>query len=180
MRRRDLLRTSAAAVGGGAAGLALTQLAGDASATTALTLDVSGDSATVDDAGDITAVSLEVDVEWSYELPETATPEAIEIDVRVDGTTVAEHEEAQLFSEAEGTESIAVDLLDDALAAGELTPADGTRETTVAVRVELAVVGGGDELAGASAESEATIAVTRAGEAAASVGGEGVITIETG
>ena len=100
--------------------------------------------------------------------------------MRVDGTTVAEREEAQLFSEAEGTESIDVDLLDEALAAGELTPDDGTRETTVAVRVELAVVGGGDELAGASAESEATIAVTRAGEAEAAVGGEGVITIETG
>ena len=47
MKRRDLLRTSAAAVGGGAAAVAGLTLTGDAGATTALTLDVAGDSATV-------------------------------------------------------------------------------------------------------------------------------------
>jgi len=187
MKRRDVLRTSAAAVGGGAAGLALTQLAGDATATTALTLDVAGDSATVGADESVTAVWLDLDVDWSYDLPSGTNPDTLVIEIAAaegdaEPELVADAESAQLFSDAEGSESFSVDLI----ASGVLedpTPDDGTRDTDVTIEARLRVLGGEDVLARDSVSDTATVSVERDAANASEygdVGGSGTLTIETG
>lgn len=190
MRRRDLLRVSAAAVGGGAATLAGLQATRDASAQTALTLDIAGDSATLGVDESVTALTLAVDVEWAYDLPDSAAPATTIVELAAatggdDPEVVASAESAQLFVEAEGTESFDVGLLGEVVDADALAPSSGSQETTVTVEARLRVENsdGGDVLARATASDTAPVTVERDPVDAAeygSVGGSGSLTIETG
>ena len=188
MRRRDLLRTSAAAVGGGGATLGLVSLADESSAQAALTLAVTGDSATLGADESVTALTLSCDVEWAYDLPDSASPSTVvvELAAATDGdapTQVASAESAELFTEAEGTESLEAGLLGEVVAAEALAPADGERETTVDVEASMRVENSaGEVLAEAAATDTAPVTVERTVEASeyGSVGGSGALTIETG
>ena len=185
MRRRDLLRASAAAVGGAGATAAAVALAGDdASAQTALTLSIDGDEATLGPEQDLAGVALAVDVEWAYELPESASPSTVVVELAAgtDALTVVDSaERAELFTDAEGSESFDVDLLaTDALSASELAPDSGTRETDVTVEARFHVESSsGAVLAADSASDTATLSVTREEDPSAEVGGSGSLTIET-
>ncbi|UXF50981.1 MAG: hypothetical protein HQRvContig04_12 [Haloquadratum phage sp.] len=188
MRRRDLLRASAAAVGGGGATLGLVSLARDADAQAALALNVTGDSTTLGADESVTALTLSVDVEWAYDVPDSAAPSAVivELAAATDGdtpTVVASAESAELFTEAEGTESLEAGLLGDVVEASALTPADGERETVVDVQASMRVENsGGEVLARATATDSAPVTVERTASASeyGSVGGSGSLTIETG
>jgi Ethanolamine utilization protein EutJ (predicted chaperonin) len=189
MNRRTLLRASALAIGGGGAGAAVVAAGSDdATGQTALTLDVAGDSATLGADERVTAVRLSVDVEWAYDLPDTASPESavVEIAAGTDSVSVVDSaESAQLFTEADGTESFDVDLLDaGALEASALAPESGERETEVTVEARLRVESSdGSVLARETATDTAPVTVERDGldaSAYGSVGGEGELTIETG
>jgi len=189
MRRRDLLRASAGAVGGGAATLAALQLVGDANAQASLTLDIAGDSATLAPDAAVTAVRLDADIEWAYDLPDQASPSTVVVELaagRADGerTRVASAESTELFAEAEGSESFDVDLIaEGALDADALAPDSGERETTVSVEARLRVENsGGEVLARASATDTAPVTISREDAPASQygeVGGSGSLTIET-
>ncbi|MDB2226189.1 hypothetical protein PM023_16200 [Halorubrum ezzemoulense] len=188
MRRRDLLRASAAAVGGGGATLGLVSLAGESSAQAALTLDVTGDSATLGADEAVTALSLSVDVEWAYDVPDSAAPSTVVVELAAatdenTPTVVASAESAELFTEAEGTESLSAGLLGEVVEASALAPGSGERETVVSVEARLSVENSaGEVLAEASATDSAPVTVERTAEASeyGSVGGSGELTIETG
>jgi len=188
MRRRQLLRASAAAIGGGGATLGLVSLARESDAQAALTLDVTGDSATLGADESVTALSLSVDIEWAYDVPDSASPSTVvvELAAATDGnapTVVASAESAELFTEAEGSESLEAGLLGDVVAADALAPSDGERETVVDVEARLRVENSdGDVLARATATDAAPVTVERTAEASeyGSVGGSGSVTIETG
>jgi hypothetical protein len=188
MKRRDLCRYVAVGVGGGAATLAGLQAAGESAAQTALTLDVAGDSATLGADESVTALTLAVDVEWAYDLPESAAPSTaiVELAAATDGepAVVASAESAQLFTEADGTESFEVGLLGEVVEASELAPESGSRETTVTVEARLRVESDdGDVLARETATDTAPVTVERDSVEASeygSVGGSGSLTIETG
>lgn len=184
MRRRDLLRASAAALGGAGATAGVVALGGDdASAQTALTLSIDGDSATLGPEQGLASVTLAVDVEWAFELPDSANPSTVDVDLAA-GTeslsVVDSAERAELFTDAEGSESFDVDLLGDVLTASALAPDSGTRETDVTVEARFRVESSsGEVLARDSASDTATLSVTREQGAAADVGGSGSLTIET-
>jgi hypothetical protein len=188
MKRRRLLRVSAAAVGGGAATLAGLQAAGESAAQTALTLSIAGDSATLGADESVTALLLTADVEWAYDLPDSAAPSTVvvELAAATDGEpdVVASAESAQLFTEAEGTESFEVGLLGEVVDPSALAPASGSRKTTVTVEARLRVESdGGEVLARETASDEAPVTVERDSvdaSAYGSVGGSGSLTIETG
>ncbi|WPH59262.1 hypothetical protein AFNJKBDN_CDS0045 [Halorubrum virus V_ICIS4] len=187
MRRRALLRASAAAVGGSAASLALVSAGSDgADAQAALALDVVGDSATLGADESLASVTLSVEVEWAYELPESASPSTVVVELAAgtDSVTVVDSSEsAELFTSAEGSESFDVDLLGtDALDAGALTPDSGERATDVTVEARLRVKdSSGEALARETASDTATLTVERDSVAASeygAVGGSGSLTIE--
>ncbi|MDB2293695.1 hypothetical protein PM085_15670 [Halorubrum ezzemoulense] len=188
MRRRDLLRASAAAVGGGGATLGLVALADDADAQAALTLEVTGDSATLGADESVTALTLAVDLEWAYDVPDSASPSTVvvELAAATDGdtpTVVASAESAELFTEAEGEESLEAGLLGEVVDGEALAPPDGERETVVDVEAQMRVeTSGGEVLAEATATDSAPVTVERTAEASqyGSVGGSGSLTIETG
>jgi len=188
MRRRALLRASAAAVGGGAATAGLVSLAGDGEAQAALALDVTGDSATLGADESVTALTLSVDIEWAYDVPDSAAPSTVvvELAAATDGdapTVVASAESAELFTEAEGTESLEAGLLGEVVDAETLAPADGERKTTIDVEARLRVESSsGEVLAKATATDTAPVTVERTASASeyGSVGGDGSLTIETG
>jgi len=190
MRRRQLLRALGAAAGGSAATFAgLTVATGESGAQTALTLDVAGDSASLGADGSVASVTLDLDIEWAYELPSATSPETVIIEVAAgtgdDLTVVGSAESAQLFTDADGSESFDVDLLDaGALSASQLTPdGAGTAETVVTVEARLRVESSTDTvLARETTASDATLTVTREGVTASeygSVGGSGSLTITT-
>lgn len=188
MRRRALLRASAAAIGGAGATAGLVTLAGDSEAQTALTLDVTGDSATLGADESVTALSLSVDVEWAYDVPDSAAPSTVvvELAAATDGdtpTVVASAESAELFTEADGSESLEAGLLGEVVDADALAPADGERETIVDVEASMRVEdSGGEVLAEATATDTAPVTVERTADASeyGSVGGSGELTIEAG
>ena len=187
MKRRTLLRTSAAAVGGSAAALAGVELASEeASAETALALDIAGDSVTLGSDESVTAVRLSADVEWAYDLPDSAAPSTaiVELAAGVDEASIVDSaESAQLFVKSDGTESFDVDLLGDAVAAETVTPESGSRETTVTVEARFRVENAdGEVLAREVASDTAPVTVERTASASeyGSVGGSGSLTIETG
>jgi hypothetical protein len=186
MRRRQLLRASAAAVGGGAATAGLVSLAGDSEAQTALTLSIDGDEATLGPEGAIAAVPLDAEIEWAYELPDSASPSTVVVELAagVDSVSpVASAQSAELFTSAEGSESFDVDLLGEAVDADELAPDSGaTRETELTVEARLRVEdASGEALARETASDTATLTVTRERSASdyGEVGGSGSVTIET-
>jgi len=152
MHRRTLLRLGAAAVGGSAATAAGVTVAGSATGQTGLTLSVAGDSATIGTDGSVSAVTLDLDVEWAYDLPDETAPSTVVVEVAAgpaDGSVsvVGSAESAQLFVEADGSESFDVGLIEQgAIAASDVEP-DGTgeRETAVTIeaRLRVATSGGG-------------------------------------
>lgn len=178
MNRRTLLRTGVGALGGGLTAAAGLHVASDdASAQTALSFSVTGDEVTVGADDTVTAVWLDVSVEWAYNLPESAAPDTATLTLTANDTTVATSETAVLFTEANGEESFRVNLLEsDALSADALD-ADGT---DVTVGVELTVTGGGDTLASERDTDTAPVTVTRESVNASAhgrVGGSGSLTV---
>jgi len=184
MRRRQVLRASAAALGGAGATAGVVALGGDdASAQTALTLSIDGDSATLGPEQGLASVDLAVDVEWAFELPASANPSTVVVELAAgtDSLTVVDSaERAELFTDAEGSESFDVGLLGDVLAASEVAPDSGTRETDVTVEARFRVESSsGAVLAQETASDTATLEVTREEDPSAAVGGDGSLTIET-
>jgi hypothetical protein len=90
-----------------------------------------------------------------------------------------------LFTEAEGTESFDVGLIEqDAIAPADIEPdGPGTRETAVTIEARLRVAtSGGDALATETATADPTLTVTRDGVEASeygAVGGDGSLSIAT-
>jgi hypothetical protein len=189
MNRRTLLRVAAAAVGGGAATAAGLSMATESAAQAALTLDVAGDSATIATDGSVTAVTLDLVVQWQYDLPDETAPSTVVVEVAAgtDGelTVVGSAESSQLFVEAEGTESFDVGLISEgALSASDVEPSGtGERETDVTVEARLRVENaGGDALATETTSDTAALSVTRDGVEASeygAVGGDGSLSIST-
>jgi hypothetical protein len=189
MNRRTLLRLGAAAVGGSAATAAGLSVATESAAQTALTLEVAGDSATIGTDGSVTAVTLDLDVQWQYDLPDETAPSTVVVEVAAgtdgDVTVVGSAESAQLFVEAEGSESFDVGLISEgALSASDVEPdGTGTAETTVTIEARLRVAtSGGDALATETATADPTLTVTRDGVEASeygAVGGDGSLSIAT-
>jgi len=190
MNRRALLRVAAGVLGGGAATAAGLSVATESAAQTGLTLDVDGDSAEIGTDGSVSAVRLDLDVEWAYDLPAETSPSTVLVEVAAgpaDGslTVVGSAESAQLFVEADGTEAFDVGLISEgALSSSDVEP-DGTgeRETDVTVEARLRVENsGGDVLAKETASDTATLTVTRDGVEASQygqVGGSGSLAITT-
>jgi hypothetical protein len=189
MNRRALLRVAAGVLGGGAATAAGLSVATESAAQTGLTLDVAGDSAEIGTDGAVAAVTLDLDVEWQYDLPSETSPSTVLVEVAAgtdgDLSVVASAESAQLFTEASGTESFDVGLIEQgAIAASDVEP-DGTgeRETEVTIEARLRVENsGGDVLAEEATSDTATLTVSRDGVEASEygqVGGSGSLTIST-
>jgi len=163
-------------------------LAADGEAQAALTLAVTGDSATLGADESVTALTLAVDVEWAYDVPDSASPSTVvvELAAATEGdtpTVVASAESAELFTEASGEESLEAGLLGEVVAAEALAPGSGERETTIDVEARMRVESSsGEVLAEASATDTAPVTVERTASASAygSVGGSGEVTIETG
>jgi len=88
MNRRALLRVAAGVLGGGAATAAGLSVATESAAQTGLTLDVDGDSAEIGTDGSVSAVQLDLDVEWAYDLPSETSPSTVVIEVAA-GTEVS-------------------------------------------------------------------------------------------
>ena len=190
MNRRTLLRVAAGVLGGGAATAAGLSVATGGAAQTGLTLDVDGDSAEIGTDGSVSAVTLDLTVEWAYDLPSETSPSTVVVEVAAgpaDGsvTVVGSAESAQLFVEADGTEAFDVGLISEgALAASDVEP-DGTgaRETAVTVEARLRVENAdGTVLAKETTSDTATLTVSRDGVEASeygAVGGSGSLTIST-
>jgi hypothetical protein len=185
--RRRLLRAAGVAGAGGLATLAGLR-AGSAPSRAAAELAITSDETTLGPDGDVAAVRLAAEIEWSHDLPEGAAPETVGVTVRAGRadaglTVVAEREASSLFPESNGVESVDVDLLD----AGALEPAavapEAGAETTVPVEVVAGVVvetSDGETLAEAEASDTADVVVARERGGEASVGGSGALTVETG
>jgi len=190
MNRRALLRVAAGVLGGGAATAAGLSVATESAAQTGLTLDVDGDSAEIGTDGSVSAVTLDLDVEWAYDLPSETSPSTVVVEVAAgpaDGsvTVVGSAESAQLFTEADGSKAFDVGLISEgALAASDVEP-DGTgeRETAVTVDARLRVENAdGTVLAREATSDTATLSVTRDGVDASAfgeVGGDGSLSIAT-
>jgi len=186
MNRRSLLRGVAVAGAGGGATLAGVVVASnEAGAETQLALAVAGDSTTLAPDAQVTAVRLSLEVDWRYELPDSASPETVVVEVAAGTdalTVVASAETATLFTASDGSESFDVELIDaGALEADALAPAEGERETTVTVEARLRVEeSSGEVLARETTTDTAPVTVTRGVAASAGVGGSGSLSIGTG
>ena len=190
MNRRAVLRVAAGVLGGGAATAAGLSVATGGAAQTGLTLDVDGDSAEIGTDGSVSAVTLDLDVEWAYDLPSETSPSTVLVEVAAgpaDGsvTVVGSAESAQLFVEADGSESFDVGLIEQSALSASAVEPDGTgeRETDVTVEARLRVESsGGTVLARETTNDTATLTVTRDGVEASeygAVGGSGSLTIST-
>jgi hypothetical protein len=185
--RRAVLRAAGVAGAGGLATLAGLR-AGSAPSRAAAALSITGDETTLGPDGNVAAVRLACEIEWSHDLPEGSAPETVAVTVsagRADGevTDVASVEASSLFPESEGIERIDVDLLNaGALEPDAVAPEPGA-ETAVPVRVVAAVrvaAGDGEVLAESEASDTAAVTVTRERGGEANVGGSGELTVETG
>jgi len=190
MNRRAVLRVAAGVLGGGAATAAGLSVATESAAQTALTLDVAGDSAEIGTDGSVSAVTLDLDVEWAYDLPSETSPSTVLVEVAAgpaDGsvTVVGSAESAQLFVEADGSESFDVGLIEQSALSASAVEPDGTgeRKTDVTVEATLRVENAdGDVLARETTSDTATLTVTRDGvdaSAFGAVGGSGSLSIST-
>jgi hypothetical protein len=187
MNRRRFLRGAAAAAGGAGAAVAGLELSsGDASAQAATALDVAGDDVLLDAGGAIAAVRLALTVDWSYDVPEGVQPETVVVEVAagVDGASVvASAESAELFAEADGSESFDVELVEaGAVDPAALAPDSGSRTTEVTLEARVRVENGaGKAVATATATDTAPLTVDREDYSAAEygeVGGSGSLTLE--
>ena len=180
MNRRGFLRTAGAAIGGAGGAIALTRSADSADAQTAIDFTLEGDSVTVGATESITAVWLDVTVDWAVALPETILPESTILTVVVDGEEVATDTSAQLFSEDDGSETFSIELLDaGVLEAGALRGTKTEVEVTVRMRVEDS---NSEAIAKDSQTKTATLTIDAEGVEASEygrVGGAGALTIET-
>jgi len=190
MRRRALLRGAGTAGAGGVfalVGLRVGSEPADAQATAGL--DVGDESATVGPDGSVTAVTLDLTVEWSFDLPSGVQPAETVVTVRAgqpDGelTQLARETGTTLFREDSGTTDVSADLLaEEVVTASELPPGAGTRESDVVIEAQFEVRNdAGTALAAATASDTPTLTVERAGFEASdygSVSGSGSLTIET-
>jgi hypothetical protein len=190
MNRRTLLRAGAAATAGGlatAAGLAVGSEPADAQASAGL--DVGDESASVGPDGSVTAVTLDLTVDWSFDLPSGVQPAETIVTVSAgqrDGelTELVSETGTTLFREDSGSTDASADLLAEGVVTpSELAPGAGTRETDVVIEAQFEVVNdAGTALASATASDTPTLTVERTGFEASeygSVGGSGSLTIET-
>jgi hypothetical protein len=190
MKRRALLRGAGTAGAGGVlalVGLRVGSERADAQATT--DLDVGDESATVGPDGSVTAVTLDLTVEWSFDLPQGVQPAETVVSVSAgqpDGelTELASETGTTLFREDSGSAEVSADLLaEGVVSASELAPGAGSRETDVVIKAEFEVLNDeGTALATATASDTPTLTVERSGydaEDYGSVGGSGSLTIET-
>ena len=137
----------------------------------------------------VTAVTLDLTVEWSFDLPSGVQPAETVVTVRAgkpDGelTELASETGTTLFREDSGSTDVSADLLaEGVVTASELAPGAGTRETDVVIEATFEVVNDeGTALASATASDTATLTVERTGYDASdygSVSGSGSLTIET-
>src|SRR6056297_3517784 len=175
MRRRALLRSAGVALGGGVTTLAGLTLAESAGAQATLSLTATGD--TIDLAADesLTGATLTADIEWTYDVPETAavSESVVQLAAGVDDVVqVAEAVTPQLLAEASGTDSFDVSLFETAA-----VTADGTPLT---VRATLLVRGADGVLVETHATDTATLTATRAAAATAGVGGTAEVALDGG
>lgn len=185
-----MLRASAVALSGAAAGALTTSIASQDAVAAETTLSVTGDEVTVKN-GELTAVRLDLTVEWSYEVPSDKNPKTLVVDVLAGTdaeqlTTVASAGSEQLFLSGDGTESFNVDLLaNGALDADALVPADGgeTLETTVEIGAEMRLLDDSELVIAADSQTDtATLTIERAAYDPAEHGtltGSGSLTVET-
>jgi len=159
MNRRQFLGSVGAA--GGVATLgAVAMLPAESSAQTDLTLDIADDHAQLDVGDAITAVWLDLSVEWAYELPDGSSPETVVVEIAAgvdDPELVEVAEEPTLFNSADGSESFAVDLLGVGVIDGDQLLENG--EQTVEIEARLFVEGGGGLLAREIVSDEASVSV---------------------
>ena len=189
MNRRTLLRAAAVSTAGAGAALAGLRLSSDAEAQASTTLDVAGDRATIGPDGSVSAVDLDVSVGWAYDLPDGRQPEVVRLELAAaeagdELQVVDSTEQAELFPEASGEQSLSGDLVESGvLDAAAIAPdSGGERETDVDVEARLEVANGdGEVLARDTATDSATVTVERDGLDAGEygeVGGSGGLSIE--
>ena len=180
MRRRALLRSAGVALGGGVTTLAGLTLAESAGAQATLSLTATGDTIELGADESLTGATLTADIEWTYDVPETAavSESVVQLAAGVDDVVqVAEAATPQLLAEASGTDSFEVDLFNtDALTPAAVT-ADGTPLT---VRATLLVRGADGIVVETRATDTATLTATRAAAATAGVGGTAGVQLDGG
>jgi len=180
MRRRALLRSAGVALGGGVTTLAGLTLAESAGAQASLSLTATGDEIELGADESLTGATLTADIEWTYDVPETAsvTESVVQLAAGVDDVVqVAEAATPQLLAEASGTDSFEVDLFNtDALTPAAVT-ADGTPLT---VRATLRVRGADGIVVETRATDTATLTATRQAAATAGVGGTAEVALDGG
>jgi len=183
-----MLQSSAILIAGGLAGATLTNVTETAEAAEA-DLTVTGDEVEIR-GQEVTAVWLEIDAEWAYEVPSEESPDDVTVDVLAgtdsDDLDVVDSVEARgTFLSSDGSESFEVDLVGaDVVDADDLTPTDGgeTVETTVYVGVEMRLYDDSElVIAADSATDSATITVEKDDydpNEHGSVGGAGELLVE--
>lgn len=164
-----MLKSSATLLVGGVAGAtAVSSIASEPAAAQA-GLQINGDEVTI--RGDtIAAVTLDLTVPWSYEVPSGESPETLAIDVRAgtiedDLQRVAGIERQELFLQNSGDETFEVGLLaEDVLAESAIVPAERGAETAteVIVGVELQLIDDSDfVIAADSVTDTATVTIAK-------------------
>lgn len=190
MNRRALLRGAATAGAGGVLALIGLRVGSEpADAQASAGLAVGDESATVGPDGSVTAVQLDLTVEWSFDLPSGVQPAETVTTVRAgqpDGelTELVSETGTTLFREDSGSTDVSGDLLaEGVVTASELAPGAGSRETDVVIEATFEVLNEqGTALASAKASDTPTLTVERTGYEASdygSVSGSGSLTIET-
>jgi len=135
MNRRDLLRGGLGALAGGTAAVAALSVPDAADAQATAELSIAGDQTRIGPDGSVAAVSLDADIAWRYDLPDSTHPSTVIVELRADDELVADTSIAELFPEASGEASLSAELIADGpLTADGLEPdGGGQRETEVAV-----------------------------------------------
>jgi len=129
-------------------------------AETDLELNIADDHAQLDVGDAVTAVWLDLSVDWAYELPNGSSPETavVEIAAGVDDPELVEFaEEPTLFNSADGSESFEVDLVAAGVIDGEQLLETG--EQTVEIEARLFVEAGDSLLAREIVSDDATVSV---------------------
>lgn len=183
-----MLRASAVALSGGAAGALVTNSITDDAAAAEADLTVAGDEATVRE-GDLAAVWLDLTVEWAYAVPSGERPETVVVDVLAgdsdDLTVVDSAESNEVFLESSGTETFQVDLLDAGVVeADDLVPDEGgeVAETTIHVGTEMRLSDESDLVIAADSQTDtATLTIEKSAydpDEYGAVSGAGELTLD--
>jgi hypothetical protein len=165
-----MLRGAGVALAGGATtALVMDRATDSAAAQSDAELVVSGDDVVIRD-GTIQSVSLDMTVQWSYAVPSGKQPAEVGLSVlagqQADGLQQLESATTEeVFLEASGSQTFAVDLLDEGVvSADDLLPATAgeTAETTVHVGAEMELQNGSGVLLAADSQTDtATLAVEK-------------------